>query len=250
VSEEEKIKKTTPEIPQEPETSSFKLILALGLAGLFSGIVIVGTYIYTLPIIEANKAEAQQKAIFKVLPECASFSTHILQDGEIIDKPNQPTGKTESETEEVHEVFAGFDANGDLIGFAIPGSEPGFQDIIGTIFGYDAVNETIIGFEVLESRETPGLGDKIFKDENFALNFKSLTVMPEIISAKPGKKTKVNEVETISVATISSKAVIRLLNKAVKLWYEPIKDMDTSSLKPPAKTETPETNIDQTEENE
>ncbi len=55
-----KIEKPTP----EPETSSFKLILALGLAGLFSGLVIVGTYIYTLPIINKNKAEAQQRAIF------------------------------------------------------------------------------------------------------------------------------------------------------------------------------------------
>lgn len=248
--ETQKTEKTAPKIPQEKENSSFKLIISLGLAGLFSGIVIVGTYIYTLPIIEANKAEAQQKAIFKVLPNCASFTTHILEDGKIIDKPDQPTGKTESETEEVHEVFAGFNSNGDFIGFAIPGSEPGFQDIIGTIFGYDAVNETIIGFEVLESKETPGLGDKIFKDANFALNFKALVVMPEIIPAKPGKKTKENEVETISGATISSKAVIRLLNNAIALWYEPIKGMDTSTLKPPAKQEPSEVNTDQPEENE
>ncbi len=241
--ETNKIEKPTP----EPETSSFKLILALGLAGLFSGLVIVGTYIYTLPIINKNKAEAQQRAIFKVLPGCVSFTTLQLLNDKIVEKPELPKGKTESDTEEIHEIFAGFNAEDKLIGFAIPGSESGFQDIIGTIFGYDAVNETIIGFEVLESKETPGLGDKIFKDENFALNFKALAVMPEIIPAKPGKKTKDNEVETISGATISSKAIVRLLNKAVALWYEPIKSMDASILVAPV--ETPE-ETDQSTDNE
>ena len=63
-----------------------------------------------------------------------------------------------------------------MIGFAIPGSEPGFQDIIGALYGYEANGQTIIGFEVLESKETPGLGDKIFKDPDFQTNFTALKV--------------------------------------------------------------------------
>ncbi len=228
MSTEEEIKTATPEIPVEPEVSSFKLIMSLGLAGLFSGLVIVGSYIYTLPIIEQNKADAQRRAIFKVLEGCSSFSTFYLVDGGMI-----PEAEYTADDDETPKTFAGFDDSGKLIGFAIPGAEPGFQDIIGTIFGYDVVNETIIGFEVLESKETPGLGDKIFKDENFALNFKALAVMPEIVPAKPGSKTKDNEVETISGATISSKAVVRLLNKAVAVWYEPMKSLDTSTLVAP-----------------
>ena len=138
------------------EPTSFKLISTLGIAGFIAGLVLVVVYLITLPIIEANKAEALQKAIFQVLPGTTSFQTLVLKNGKlIIVEQNQSAGKVVSKTESLN-VYAGFDDSDKLIGFAIPGSEPGFQDIIGGIFGYDAVEKNIIGFEVLESKETPG----------------------------------------------------------------------------------------------
>tara|TARA_R110002072_G_scaffold72856_3_gene173931 strand:+ start:110 stop:868 length:759 start_codon:yes stop_codon:yes gene_type:complete len=252
VNENEEIeeKKEATVIPVEPEVSSFKLIFSLGLAGLISGIIIVGSYLYTLPIIEKNKAEAQRTAIFKVLEGCTSFVTLHLIDGKLVEDDNFPKVKKEAITKEEHEVFAGFDADGKLIGFAIPAAEPGFQDIIGTIFGYDVVNQTIIGFEVLESKETPGLGDKIFKDADFALNFKSLATIPEILPVKKGAKKSPNQIETITGATISSKAVIRILNNAIKLWQEPINKFDKSLLKPPTTKGNTENSADKISENE
>jgi electron transport complex protein RnfG len=119
-------------------------------------------------------------------------------------------------------VYAGYNDQNELIGFAIPGSEPGFQDVISGIMGYDGANKTIIGFEVLESKETPGLGDKIFKDADFQTNFTSLVVDPEIIPVKNGQKQNSNEVEAITGATISSKAVVRLLNKSMDIWQNTI----------------------------
>ena len=73
----------TSELTPEKEPSSISLVLALGIAGLLSGIILVGTYIYTAPIIKANKEAAMQRAIFKVLPDCASYSTLKLVDGQI-----------------------------------------------------------------------------------------------------------------------------------------------------------------------
>ncbi len=84
------------------------------------------------------------------------------------------------------------------------------------MIGYDAVKKSIIGYEVLDSKETPGLGDKIFKDEAFKNNFVELLTEPEILFAKKGEKNKPNQVEAITGATISSKAVIRLLNKSMR----------------------------------
>lgn len=205
------------EIPEEKEPSSFKLIIALGIAGLLSGVVLVGTYIYTLPLIEANKAEAVRLAIFKVLPNCDSFITLELVDGKLIEVSEADNGDG-NDNKEALLLYAGYNNDMELIGFAIPGSEPGFQDIIGTIFGYDGISKTIIGFEVLESKETPGLGDKIFKDANFQTNFEALLVEPEIITVKTGEKTAANEVEAITGATISSKAVVRLLNKTIAIY--------------------------------
>ena len=203
----------------EPEPSSFRLIFTLGVAGFFSGLLLVITYIYTLPLIEANKTEALQKAIFKVLPGCKNYSSLELIDAQlqevVISDSQQKKG---SQSTVSPKIFAGFDASGDLIGFAIPSSEPGFQDIIGAIYGYDATEEVIIGFEVLESKETPGLGDKIFKDKDFQTNFTSLSVEPEILAVKKGARKNPYEVETITGATISSKAIIRMLNNSMNEW--------------------------------
>ncbi len=213
---EEQIEMTTRHTA-EKEPSSFKLVFTLGIAGLLSGIILVGTFIYTKPMIQANKDAAIQRAIFKVLPECTTYSTLKMEDGALVLKVADDSKKEEADKEELL-IYSGFNAAEELIGFAILGSEPGFQDVIGALFGYDAINKVIIGFEVLESKETPGLGDKIFKDADFQTNFKALAVTPEIIAVKPGTKQNANEVETITGATISSKAVVRLLNETMQIW--------------------------------
>lgn len=209
------------ELTPEKEPSSLKLVLALGIAGLLSGIILVATYTYTAPIIKANKEAAMKRAIFKVLPNCASYSALKLTNGKLEEKVPDADNKKEEDKEELL-VYSGFNEDKELIGFAIPGSEPGFQDIIGVIFGYNATGKIIIGFEVLESKETPGLGDKIFKDADFQTNFTALAVEPEIISVKKGEKQNPNEVESITGATISSKAIVKLLNKTMLIWQEAI----------------------------
>jgi H+/Na+-translocating ferredoxin:NAD+ oxidoreductase subunit G len=201
----------------EKDPGSFKLVFTLGIAGLLSGIILVATFIYTKPMIQANKEAAIQRAIFKVLPGCATYSILKLENGQLSLKIADDSKKEEADKNELV-IYAGFNTSEELIGLAIPGSEPGFQDVIGALFGYDAIEKVIIGFEVLESRETPGLGDKIFKDVDFQANFKSLAVAPEIIAVKKGAKKRPNEVETITGATISSKAVVRLLNETMDIW--------------------------------
>lgn len=217
-----------PGFPQEKEPTSFRLIFALALAGLLSGIVLVGTFIYTDPIIKANKAEATRKAIFKVLPGCTSFTTLGLVDGKLAEQEVRPENKSESGKDELV-IYAGYNDNKELLGFAIPGSEAGFQDIIASIFGYDASKGVIIGFEVLDSKETPGLGDKIKKDDDFLANFTSLAVAPEIVAVKKGEKHQPNQLETISGATISSKAIVKLLNNTMAVWKPVIEEYISSN---------------------
>ena len=210
-------------VSDEKEPSSAQLIFALGLAGFLSGILLVSTYIYTLPKIEANKAAALQAAIFKVLPECQSFDTYEIAAGKlqlVSITQDQKAGGAKADV--TPKIFAGFKADGTYIGFAIPAQVAGFQDIIGAIYGYEPKSGTIVGFEVLESKETPGLGDKIFKDDDFQTNFKALNTLPEILAVKKGAKSNDNEVEAITGATISSKAVVKLLNYSLIEWREPI----------------------------
>ncbi|MCK5717771.1 MAG: FMN-binding protein [Thiomargarita sp.] len=192
------------------EPSSLKLILTLGIAGLISGIAIISIYELTLPTITAYKAKVLREAVFKVLPGVTRIQKMRYADGAL--------QKNASEENNSDTLYAGYDHNDTLIGYAIPGAGPGFQDTIGILYGYKPALQMIVGMEVLESRETPGLGDKIFKDADFQENFKALTPNPNIVLVKKGSKTSPHEVDSISGATISAKAVVRILNKSHKKW--------------------------------
>ena len=205
---------------KEVEPSSFKLIFALAIAGLLSGIILVATYLYTDPLIIANREKAIQRAIFQVLPDCSNYETLIFKDGKLIKKEEG----SQQQDKDSPLIYAGYGDENEFVGFAIPGSEPGFQDLISAIYGYDVNSEIIMGFEVLESKETPGLGDKIFKDADFQTNFNQLSVKPQIVTVKKGEKTKENQVEAITGATISSKAVVKLLNNSVEFWDRAIEE--------------------------
>ncbi|MCP4042128.1 MAG: hypothetical protein GY731_09275, partial [Gammaproteobacteria bacterium] len=50
------------------EPTSILLVMTLAIAGLISGIAIIGIYEVTLPTITANKARELREAVFKVLP--------------------------------------------------------------------------------------------------------------------------------------------------------------------------------------
>jgi electron transport complex protein RnfG len=81
----------------------------------------------------------------------------------------------------------------------------------------------VVGFYVLESKETPGLGDKIEKDETFLANFKALTlalaedlskIQNPVVPVKSGMKKNPWEVEGITGATISSRAIGNIIGES------------------------------------
>ena len=68
--------------------------------------------------------------------------------------------------------------------------------------------------KVLESKETPGLGDKIEKDSTFVEAFEG--VGAPIVGVKKGRESGAHEeVVMITGATISSRAVIDIINHRV-----------------------------------
>lgn len=200
--------------PPPPEPSSFSLIATLGLAGLLSGIALVSVYAITLPAIEKNRRDALERAILTVLPQAKTFKTLADQGGKLV-----LLSDADARTSKAANVYVGYDEGGKVAGIAIPGAEPGYQDAIHGIFGFAPDEKLIVGFQVLESRETPGLGDKIIKDAVWLqANFTALAVDPEIEAVAPGSKTAPNQVETITGATISSSTVVRLLQKTLTHW--------------------------------
>jgi len=200
-------------LPVESEPSSLRLVLSLALAGLFSGLVLVAVYLLTQPRIERNQAEALNAAIFNVLPGTTEVTAYVVEN----DVP-RPHAADAGPPPRGEAVYVGRGEDGGLTGFAIPASGAGFQDTIRLIYGYDPQRKVIIGMEVLDSRETPGLGDKIIFDADFRANFEALVVSPEIVAVKKGQKTEPNQVDSITGATISSEAVVHILNKSARRW--------------------------------
>ncbi|MBD3649455.1 MAG: FMN-binding protein [Pseudomonadales bacterium] len=85
------------------------------------------------------------------------------------------------------------------------------------LYGYKPDEKNVVGMQVLESRETPGLGDKIYKDENFVNEFSSLSIEPEIELIK-GHGPEANQVDSITGATISSRAIVNIINQSNEQW--------------------------------
>lgn len=201
------------EIRIEREPTALRIVATLVVFGAISGTMLVLAFLETQPRILRNQYEAMRAAVFRVLPGTESVTMLVIRDGALVPYEG-PEGVLPSEPT----TFLGVDAGGRRVGYAIPGEGPGFMDTIKILYGFDPTRRAVIGMEVLDSRETPGLGDKIAFDPKFLANFETLTVDPEIAPVKRGQKTRENEVDCITGATISSEAVVRILNESRKRW--------------------------------
>jgi Na+-translocating ferredoxin:NAD+ oxidoreductase subunit G len=193
-----------------PAISSTRLLATLGSAGAVAGLLIVLVYNVTLPTVQANRAARLETAIRQVLPGITQYDTLYLVNGALT--ATLPAG---ADARKLQKVYAGHGGDGRAVGYAIPASEPGFQDAIDIIFGYDPARPGTLGLVVLGSRETPGLGDKIEAPEWLA-HFE--TAQTPLAPVKAGRAHDANEVDMITGATISSRTVISAINKAVDRW--------------------------------
>ncbi len=209
---------------QEPAKKNDTPVLAMYLTlisvGAVCGLAIVSVYLMTQPIIQQNQINYRQQAVLSVLPGATTSQAFQLSDrGKFV--------SIAADQEGADIVFAGYDDQGDLIGIALQGQRAGYQDLIHLIYGYSFESQTILGFRVLSSRETPGLGDRIEHDENFLRNFNGLDVrltadgvglIHPIEFVKPGEKEKDWQVDGISGATISATTVTRIIGEGAERW--------------------------------
>jgi len=215
-----------PLVSQPPRPNTWHMYRAMVGIGILCGLLIVGVFELTKPVIARNKAEALQRAIFQVLPEANSSKTFRLEgeDGFAVHEGTEADG--------VQLVYAGYDEAGQLIGIAIEAQGMGYQDVIRVIYGYSFDKDAVIGIRVLESKETPGLGTKIETDPDFLKNFERLDVaLTADLSAvanpiefvKPGKKEQAWQVDGITGATISSNAIANILGASTANWIPRIR---------------------------
>ena len=194
------------------------MLRTLSLVAGMSGFLVVLAYQLTLPLIEENKRIAIERALFKVIPGAVTRRDFDLR-GTML------TPADDGKPAEGIRIYAGYDDQDRLAGIAMEAAAQGYQDVIRVLYSYEPACECIRGIEVLKMAETPGIGDKIAKDPDFLQNFVALDarlnpasdgLAHAIVSVKHGSKTEPWQIDAISGATISSKAVARMLNDSAQ----------------------------------
>lgn len=196
-----------PAVP-EVATPSWRLLATLGTAGAVAGALVGLVYTLTIGPVRAHRASTMRGAIAEVLHGPARWDTLYLEGDKLVLRPTGDPAK-------LPRVFQGYDASGKAIGVAVLAAEPGFTEIVSLIFGFDPESGRLLGMKVLEQKDTPGLGDKIQKDSSFVNQFAGAATPLKGVKRRSGSA---GEVDVISGATISSRAVVRIINNAVARW--------------------------------
>lgn len=199
-------------------TPAWKLVATLALGGAVAGALVADVYQRTLPAIQDHADARIAGAVREVLAAPARLDTLYLV-GDRLDR-SPPAGVP---IRTVTKVFEGFDSAGKRLGVAVEGAAPGFGDMIHLLIGFDPGTGALTGYAVLDQKETPGLGNKIESDSEFTGQF------PGKVAPLTGTKSATTDprtVQTITGATISSRAVIRIINETVARWQPLLAALD------------------------
>lgn len=196
---------------QDEGSSTVRLLFTLAFFGSLAGGVLAYTYDKTLPPIRKFAGEKVEVAVREVLGAPATLDTLFLVGGKL--SKTLPAGQ---DALDATKLFIGLNDKGEEIGVAVEEAAPGFSSDVRLMVGFNPATTALTGFKVLAQTETPGLGDKVEKDATFRERFVGKLVNP--LKGDKNPTADASTVQTITGATISSKAVIKVINKAVSTW--------------------------------
>ena len=174
------------------KNSNWNLVLTLVTIGLVSAFVLTFVYQWTTPYIEANQAEIRRRAINEVLPGSEEFE-EINIDGEIF--------------------YEAYDEDNRQIGVATQQTGAGYNGMIDVMVGVDIDDQRVLNISIVNHEETPGLGARITEEE-YKSHFQEKPFGDyQAVSTEP---TDPMEVQIIAGATISSEAVMEIVEAAVE----------------------------------
>ena len=188
-----------------------KAVVSLTVIALLAGLALSGVYTLTKDDIDAQKEAAAWAAYQEVVPEAYSFDA--------VEAAAEYKGQLYGEQfgrVTLNEAVKGFDVNGKLAGYAISvTSAEGYDGDVTLSVGID-VNGTVNAISFTELNETPGKGslaaDPEFKDQFGGRTVESFKLL------KDGGADAEDEIDGVSGATITSKAVVNAVNAALDFY--------------------------------
>lgn len=183
--------------------TAIKMIVVLTLITVISGGLLSSLDSITAPKIREFRLQELKAAIANVLPSYDYYDE--IAEGQTVLYVGKKKGQD------------------DPVGVAFRVIGNGFQGKISIMVGLEPTFNKLTGIKVLEQVETPGLGTKIVYDPSqksdpfwFSSQFKGRVTFPFITIIKNVKPEKLTEIQAISGATITSKAVVKILNENIK----------------------------------
>ena len=190
-----------------------KMVLVLMIFAAVSATLLGWIQNYTKPIVEKNREVKLKQTVLNAF-EIEYTDTSVLdifnKNVDVFAEENMTYYRCFTEETEGRKIYTGT---------AVELSGPGFWAPIKIIVALSEDYETIIGFTVVEQEETPGLGGRMVEPW-FIEQFKGKKVKPElrIISNRQGDNP--NEVDAITGATETSKALSRILNNGMQNFFK------------------------------
>lgn len=202
----------------QSQTSAWSMYRAIVGIGVLCALIIVIVFQSTAARIADNQARFLAAAISEVLPETQSTI--------VVDLSDDGSLRTVDESPPLP-VFLAYDEANGLVGAVITAQGMGYQDNIRVLYAYSFDLDAITGFKILESKETPGLGDRVEIEPHFIANFEALdaslnaagnALQNPIVTVKQGEKTEPWQIDGITGATITSEALGNILNDSANIW--------------------------------
>lgn len=171
--------------------------IILSVICLAATLVLAVTYEITKPKIDAELKREEEEALAVIMPDADSFSEKSAGDIKYFEALQK----------------------GNLIGYCIKATGTGYTGYIRMIVGIDK-DGIIKGIRILEQYETPGLGARI-------VEIKQGEKEPWFLRQFAGKSAKTvavkKDIDAVTGATISSRAVTDAVNATVKEFLEKVK---------------------------
>ena len=124
----------------------------------------------------------------------------------------------EADTRAVTDIFPAF-KEGELWAVAFEQRGKGYGGDIGVMVGIETASGALLGIGITTHKETPGLGARI-REAGFQGGFQGLSLEDKVKVTGDG-----GQVDAISGATISSRAVCEAVNKAAAFYKEHQKEI-------------------------
>ncbi len=177
---------------------TLRMVVVLTSISVLSGASLAVVDSVTKEKINVNKQYALNKGLKKMMPDADNFKKEdIKSNGKIIAIYRAVKGDT-------------------IIGWGFHLKGAGFSDKIEIIVAANNRITRLLGLEVLEQKETPGLGDNM-KKENFRKQFKGLSINRKIGFIKNRMPEKgSNKIQALSAATYSTRYLLDIINNNIE----------------------------------